>query len=73
MRCRITNPKTLARLSRLLNMTVTAAVTRGGTDHRIDVRTDKGLGFSLFRDGSIERCPEMDKKEKASETQVHST
>lgn len=53
MRCAITKPSTLRRLSRQVGFTVARAVTRGGTGHRIDIWSEQGERWCLWPDGQI--------------------
>ncbi len=56
MRNRVTNPKTLRRLSRRAGFEVITALTRGSTNHRFDVvRADDGCCWRLFSDNAVER------------------
>ena len=68
MRCRITKPQTLKKLGERIGRQVVSALTRGGTEHRIDVRDIDGLGWSIYRDGTIDRCEPMDAPRVTCET-----
>ena len=48
MRCRITNPRKLRRYGLMAGEPLIAAITRGGTDHRVDVVTVSGKELSLY-------------------------
>lgn len=55
MRCAITKPRTLRKLSARLGRPVIKAVTRGDTGHRIDVKDADGVWWQLWPDGTIDR------------------
>jgi hypothetical protein len=57
-RCRVTNPRTLRRLSEQLGRPVVTALVRGNTGHRIDARDADGKSWSLWPDGTIEPFPD---------------
>lgn len=54
-RCRITNPRTLRRLSKRAGFKVVDALTRGNTDHRFDLVAEDGSRWNLYSDGELER------------------
>lgn len=58
MRQRITNPRTLRKLSARLGRPVVAALTRGGTNHRVDVLDADGKSWHLWPDGTTDPFPE---------------
>lgn len=59
MRCKISNPKKLRKLSELSGLNVTAALTRGNSDHTIDLLIDNqdgwpwDGGYYLKKDGTL--------------------
>lgn len=53
MRNRITNPKKLRRLSERVGFPVVSALTRGGTDHRVDFVLGDGRRGSIWPGGPI--------------------
>ena len=53
-RCRVSNPKTLRKLSRIAGFAVVDALTRGGTGHRFDIRDKSGKCWYLWMDGFLE-------------------
>ena len=53
-RNRITNPKTLARISVIVGQPIVHALTRGGTDHRIDACLPDGSVINVYKDGVTE-------------------
>lgn len=52
-RCRITKPKTLNRLSEQVGFAVIRALTRGGTNHRVDVIGEDGVWWCIASDGTL--------------------
>lgn len=48
-RNQITNPRTLRRLQRESGIKIAYAMTRGGTNHRYDLRGTDGAMYSYFR------------------------
>lgn len=56
-RNQITNPRKLRQLGAKIGQPVIVALTRGGTDHRIDCKLADGRDVSLYRDGTIEPFP----------------
>lgn len=54
-RNRITNPRTLQRLAEQTQRPIVGALTRGGTDHRIDAFEADGTTWCVYKDGSVER------------------
>jgi hypothetical protein len=56
MRCTITNPKTLRKLSKATGLNVLGALVRGNTNHRYDLKTDKHDDYdhySFWPDGTL--------------------
>ena len=51
----ITKPKKIKKLSEILGREVKLAITRGGTDHRIDCGCSDGTVWKVWPDGTIER------------------
>lgn len=56
-RNRITNPKTLAKIASIVGQPIAHAVTRGGTDHRVDACLPDGSILHVYKDGTTEPCP----------------
>lgn len=54
-RNRITNPRALQRLAEQTQRPIVGALTRGGTDHRIDAFESDGTVWCVYKDGSVER------------------
>ena len=48
-------PKKIKRLREKTGLPVITALTRGGTDHRIDLCLDDGSVVHMYRDGSMEK------------------
>lgn len=48
MRNAITKPKTLRRLEAIVGKPIAFAMTRGGTNHRIDIGCKDGTVYELF-------------------------
>jgi hypothetical protein len=62
MRCLVSNPRTLRRLSARLGRPVVKALTRGNTGHRVDCLADDGTGWSIWPNGQTRRDPAMDRR-----------
>lgn len=65
MRCAM-GAKKVDRLRRMTGLPLVAALTRGGTDHRVDLILANGTMFALYKDGHIEphwatarACPQL--------------
>lgn len=54
MSCRI-GEKKVRKLIEKTGLPIVAALTRGGTDHRIDLCLEDGSVMSLHKDGTIEK------------------
>lgn len=54
-RNKITKAKTLKKLSNILGREVALALTRGGTDHRVDCGCSDGTAWQVWPDGSFEQ------------------
>jgi hypothetical protein len=52
-RCRL-GPRKLRQLSRRIGLEVVSALTRGGTDHRVDLRTADGQRLCWWPDGTLQ-------------------
>ena len=52
----IIGAKKVARLREKTGLPVITALTRGGTDHRIDLCLDNGSIVHLFSDGTMEKA-----------------
>ena len=53
-RCRI-GEKKVNQLKQKTGLPIITALTRGGTDHRIDLCLNDGSVMSLYKDGSMEK------------------
>ena len=53
MRCSITSAKKLRKLERQTGLEIVKAMTRGGTNHRIDILDKNGDSYTLHRDGIL--------------------
>ena len=52
-------PKKVKRLAEKTGLDVVSALTRGGTDHRIDLFLSDGSVVHLYKDGTIENRKEL--------------
>ena len=53
MRNRISNKKKIKKLEKRTGLSILDVLTRGGTNHRIDIKTKDGRTYSLYNDGEL--------------------
>jgi hypothetical protein len=62
VRQRVSNPKTLRKLSRLAGFEVVDALVRGNTGHRADVVEADGTCWSVWPDGEVQSTSKIDSR-----------